>query len=198
MTNTTWETSGDKCQVTNTRWQTPGDQHQVTNIRWQTPGDKHLVTIARWQTPRDKHQVTSIKSMCQRDHHFLTYFFSSSVFTTVLSGWDFSKGNLSCLPQRKPAATESHYQPTVQAGCFSVSIIQWTLDMDSGIFNMHTDVNACDCMWGCIDTIKRVCTESWLWEKNPLQHWGIEPASAACQSNALPTVLHPHAHFLTN
>ena len=38
---------------------------------------------------------------------------------------------------------------------------------------------------------KRVCTESCLWEKNPLLHWGIEPASAACRSNALPTELHP-------
>ena len=34
---------------------------------------------------------------------------------------------------------------------------------------------------------KRVCTESWLWEKNPLPHRGIEPASAACRSDALPT-----------
>ena len=32
---------------------------------------------------------------------------------------------------------------------------------------------------------KRVCSESWLWEKNPLSHWGIEPASVVCQSNAL-------------
>ena len=26
---------------------------------------------------------------------------------------------------------------------------------------------------------ERVCTESWFQEKNPLPHWGIEPASAA-------------------
>ena len=39
---------------------------------------------------------------------------------------------------------------------------------------------------------KRVCTKSWLWEKNPLLHQGTEPASVACQSNALPTELYPH------
>ena len=40
---------------------------------------------------------------------------------------------------------------------------------------------------------KRVCIESWLWEKTPLPHWGIEPASVACQSHALPTKLPPHS-----
>ena len=39
---------------------------------------------------------------------------------------------------------------------------------------------------------KRVCTESWLWEKNPLPHRGIEPASATFRSDFLPTELHPH------
>ena len=43
---------------------------------------------------------------------------------------------------------------------------------------------------------KRVCTESWLLEKNPLPHKGIEPASAACRSDALPTELHSHAFLL--
>ena len=36
---------------------------------------------------------------------------------------------------------------------------------------------------------KKVCTESWLWEKNPLPHRGFEPVSAACRSDALPTEL---------
>ena len=47
--------------------------------------------------------------------------------------------------------------------------------MDYRIFNVRTDVNTCSCTWGCKDTHKRVCTESWLWEKNPLLHRGIEP-----------------------
>ena len=38
----------------------------------------------------------------------------------------------------------------------------------------------------------RVCTESWLWEKNLLLHRGMEPVSAACRSDALPTELQPH------
>ena len=38
---------------------------------------------------------------------------------------------------------------------------------------------------------ERTCTESSLWEENPLLHRGIEPASAACRSDALPTELHP-------
>ena len=38
---------------------------------------------------------------------------------------------------------------------------------------------------------QRVCVESWLLERNPLPHWGIESVSAACRSDALPTELHP-------
>ena len=56
-----------------------------------------------------------------------------------------------------------------------------------GIFYVHTDVDACG---GCINTVR----ESALrvdWEKNPLPHGGIEPASVACLFNALPAELHP-------
>ena len=50
-------------------------------------------------------------------------------------------------------------QPTVHAGSFSVSIIYRTptlanSDMDYGIFNVRTDVNACDCTRGCRGTVK--------------------------------------------
>ena len=58
-------------------------------------------------------------------------------------------------------------------------------DMDYRIFNVRTDVNTCDCAGGCMDTRKRVCTESWLWEKNPLLHWGIKPVSVVWWSDAL-------------
>ena len=51
-----------------------------------------------------------------------------------------------------------------------------------------------DCTQGVYGHPKRVCTESWLWDKNPLLHRGLEPASAACWSNALPTVLHPRPY----
>ena len=38
---------------------------------------------------------------------------------------------------------------------------------------------------------KRFCAESWQWEKNPLLHQGIKPASVAWRSDALPTELRP-------
>ena len=63
--------------------------------------------------------------------------------------------------------------------------------MDYGIFNVRTYLNVCDCTGGSTDTVS-VCTESWLREKNPSPHHGIEPVSTACRSDALPTELHPH------
>ena len=72
-----------------------------------------------------------------------------------------------------------------------------TSDIDYGIFNVRSDVSACDCTRGCTDTCTRVCTENWLWEKNLLPHRGIEPA--ACRSDALPTELHSHPFlYVTN
>ena len=61
-----------------------------------------------------------------------------------------------------------------------------------GIFNVRTDVNACDCTQRLCGRRKRVCAERWLGGGgNPQPHRGIEPASAACRSDALPTELHP-------
>ena len=82
-------------------------------------------------------------------------------------------------------------QLTVHAGSFSVSIIYRTLIWTTGSLTcaqmfMHVTAHLVYAQH------KRVSTESCLWEKNPLQHWGIEPASAACRSDALPTELHPH------
>ena len=60
-----------------------------------------------------------------------------------------------------------------------------------GIFNMRTDVQTCDCTGGLYRHLRTVCTESWLREKNPLPHWGIEPVSAVSQFDTLPTELQP-------
>ena len=51
-----------------------------------------------------------------------------------------------------------------------------------GIFNMHADVDACNCTRGLYGhrKTKRVCTESWLWEKNHLPHQGLKPTSVLC------------------
>ena len=51
------------------------------------------------------------------------------------------------------------------------------------IFSMHTEVKVCGYTLVCTDTIR----ESALkvdWEKNPLLHRRIRPASAACRSDA--------------
>ena len=69
-------------------------------------------------------------------------------------------GNLGCLPQGKPAATKSRYPTYCACWVFYCFHNPLNSDMDYRIFNMHTDVNACDCTWGCMDTRKRVCTES--------------------------------------
>ena len=69
----------------------------------------------------------------------------------------------------------------------SVCIFLCVFKQRYGIFN----IKACNCMQGQYEHCKRACTESWLWEKNPLPHQGIEPASAACQSESLPTEPHP-------
>ena len=56
----------------------------------------------------------------------------------------------------------------------------------------------CWCIRGLYGHRKRVCTESWPWEKNPLPDRGLEPASVlplAFQSGALPAELSPlHLH----
>ena len=71
-----------------------------------------------------------------------------------------------------------------------------------GIFNKCTDVNACDCTWRGGGKLyqhhKRICVESWLWEKGPLLHWrSYKHASTACRnlsSTNCATSLPPHPH----
>ena len=101
-------------------------------------------------------------------------------------------GNSGCLAQGKPAAAESRYPP--HGACWEFQCFHNTpnSDMDCRIFDVRTVVNACDSARGCTDTVS-VCTESRLWEKNPLLHRGTEPASAVSRSDALPTELHPHS-----
>ena len=81
-------------------------------------------------------------------------------FTTVSSQWNFALPNLGCrlgvLVFPNPPNS----------------------DMNYGIFNVCTDVNACDCTRGCTDTRKRVCTESWLWEEKSL----AAPGNRTCVS----------------
>ena len=43
-----------------------------------------------------------------------------------------------------------------------------------GIFNVHADVDACDCTRWLYGHHKRVCTESSLWKENLLPHLGTK------------------------
>ena len=63
--------------------------------------------------------------------------------------------------------------------------------MDYQIFNVRAHVNACDCTRGCANTSGESALKADSGKKNPLPHWGIEPALAACRSDALPAELHP-------
>ena len=101
-------------------------------------------------------------------------------------------GNSSCLPRGKPAVTKWRYPTNGACWVFQCFHNPPNSDMDYGIFNVCTDVSVYDCARGVYGHRKRVCAESRLWEKNLLPYRGIEPASAACRSNALPTELHPH------
>ena len=121
-------------------------------------------------------------------HTFFSFFF---FFFTVLSHWDFTHGKVELLSPGKAAVKESCFPAYSACWVFSCFHNPPNSDMDYRIFNVLTYVNACDNAWGCLD-IKRVCTEIWLWEKNPLPRRGIKPTSAVCQSNALLTELHPH------
>ena len=89
------------------------------------------------------------------------------------------------FPEESQLRQNRATQSMVHAGCFSVSIIHRT-DKDYGIFKVSTYVSARDCTRGCTDTVR----ESALKVENPLPHRGIEPASKACLSDALPTELH--------
>ena len=50
-----------------------------------------------------------------------------------------------------------------------------------GIFNMHTDADACINTRGLNKHCKRVCTQRWLWvKKKTLPQWGLKPTSVLC------------------
>ena len=103
-------------------------------------------------------------------------------------------GNPGCLPLGKPAATESRY-PTYGAWwVFECFHNPSNSDMDYGIFNVRTDVNAGNCTRGCTDTVRESAlkVDSRRKKKKNLPRRGIKPASAACRSDALPTGLHLH------
>ena len=95
-------------------------------------------------------QTTRIRTQTTLTHTLFFCFFG----TTVLSQRDFSQGKIGLLsPARgKPAAIESRYPTYGACWVFSCFHNPPNSDMDYGIFNVRTDVNACDCTRGCTDT----------------------------------------------
>ena len=125
--------------------------------------------------------------MCVYVCVFFFYFFT--LFFTIILQMGFLPWEIRVAFPRESQLPQSRAtHPTVRVACFSVSIIQRTLTWITGSLTCaHTLVHAT--VYG---HRKRVCTESGLWVKKTLPHREIEPASATCRSNALPTELHPN------
>ena len=99
-------------------------------------------------------------------------------------------GNSGCLPWGKPAATESHYPTSGACWVFQCFHNPSNSDTDYGIFNVRTDINASNCTRGRMDTLRESALKADSGRNIPCRTAGIEPASAACQSDAVPTELH--------
>ena len=65
--------------------------------------------------------------------------------------WISPIGYWGCLPRGKPDATESRYLTYGACWVFKCFYNPPKSDMDCGIFNVRTNVNACDCTQGCTD-----------------------------------------------
>ena len=110
-----------------------------------------------WQSS----QLSSVRSvsyqprkshMSSRSLHFFTFTFYNYIVPMGFLPWE----NRVALPLGKASCNRvvlPNLQGIMDAGCFSVSIIHRTLT-DYRIFNMGTDVNACDCTWECTDTVR--------------------------------------------
>ena len=93
---------------------------------------------------------------------------------------------------RESQLQQSCYLTYSACWVFSVSVIYQTLTWTKGSLTCTQILMHVIAHWGVRGHRRRACAESWLWEKNPLPHLGIEPASAACWSDALPIELHLH------
>ena len=129
---------------------------------------KNSVENQHMSTAQFSANLWSQRSRQQYHHPDKTVIFVLYYFTTVLSHWDFSCGKFGLLfPGKASCDRVTLPQPAVHAGCFSVSIIHRTLTWTTGSLK---------CAQMLIHTVahvvythrKRVCTESWLWERNPL------------------------------
>ena len=79
--------------------------------------------------------------------------------TTVLSHWKFSHGKFGLLFPEKASCDRvalPHLGCMLGVLCFHNPS---NSDMDYGIFNVRTDVNAYDCARGCLDTVRESALE---------------------------------------
>ena len=95
---------------------------EIINKGWSMPNlrDEIFIQLSRQTTDNKKEWV-----FCTFKNKFL-------LVTTVLSQWDFSHGKFRLPSRGKPAVTSCTTQPTVHAGCFSISIIHRTLIWTKG------------------------------------------------------------------
>ena len=129
-------------------------------------------TLTNWRMP---HMVAPSDLVSGREF----------AFTTVLSQWDFSHGKFRLRSLGEASCGSCTTQPMVHAGFFSVSLIHQTLTWTQGSLMcaqmlMHAIAH------GAVQTHVRESAWKVDWEKNPLPHRGIEPVSAAWQSDVLP------------
>ena len=99
---------------------------------------------------------------CWRKHCFIKEDYEDWVFllftfiflTTVLSQWDFSHGKFG-FPFPGKAGCDRVALPNL-GRMLGVLVFPNppNPDIDYGIFNLRTDVNACDCARGCADTVR--------------------------------------------
>ena len=95
---------------------------------------------------------------CQNQVTNLPHFF---FLTSLLSHWDFSHGKLGCFPQGKPAVSHTT-QPTVHAGCYSVSIIHRTLTWTKGPLM-------------CAQILMNAIAHAGVWTRKMSLHWKLTP-----------------------
>ena len=120
-------------------------------------------------------------------------FFLNNLFSTSLP----LVGNSSHLTQVRRSCCKSSVTHSYQCMPYFCVVSKQGWGCQSLVFfYMRTDVDACHCTLGLYKYWKRVCAGSWLWEKNPLPHQGLEPVSAlllAFRLDAQPIELFPVA-----
>ena len=93
--------------------------------------------------------------------------------TTVLSHWDFSQRKFGLLSPAGSQLRQSRAaQPTMHAGCFSVSLIHRTPTWSTGYLTCVQMLMRAIAHRGV-----RALAESWHWKNDSLPHRGINPAA---------------------